>query len=91
MQYTVIHNIHTYTKKESKHSEMGPVRQNPIQRTVRSGRECPIVVRYWADLQSVHGFRCYDNTAEHKMSASACTGSVLGSPVNAGFPINIIL
>jgi len=23
----------------------------------------PLVVHYWADLQSVHGFRCYDNTA----------------------------
>ena len=23
----------------------------------------PIVVHYWADLQSVHGFRCYDNMA----------------------------
>jgi len=26
-----------------------------------NGRECPLVVQYWADLQSVHGFRCYDN------------------------------
>ena len=35
MQYTVIQTIHTFTyihKNESKHSEMGPVRQNPIQR-----------------------------------------------------------
>ena len=30
-QYTIIHNT---CKNESKHSEMGPVRQNPIQRTV---------------------------------------------------------
>ena len=22
---------------------------------------CPLVVHYWADLQSVHKFRCYDN------------------------------
>jgi len=22
----------------------------------------PVVVHYWADLQSVHGFCCYDNT-----------------------------
>ena len=39
MQYTVIQKIHTFTyihKNESKHSEMGPVRQNPIQRPVRS-------------------------------------------------------
>jgi len=27
-------------KNESKHSEMGPVRQNPIQRTVRSIHMC---------------------------------------------------
>ena len=26
-----------------------------------SGRECPIVVQYWADLQSVHRLRCYGN------------------------------
>jgi len=26
-----------------------------------SGRECPLVVHYWADLQSVHGLRCYGN------------------------------
>jgi len=24
-------------------------------------RECPLVVHYRADLQSVRGFRCYDN------------------------------
>jgi len=42
MQYTVKHKIHTYTKKESKHSEMGPVRQNPIQRTVRSVHVCAL-------------------------------------------------
>jgi len=27
------------------------------------GWGCPVVVHYWADLQSVHGFRCYDNIA----------------------------
>ena len=26
-----------------------------------SGRECPLVVHYWADLQSVHWLRCYGN------------------------------
>jgi len=26
-----------------------------------SGRECPLVVHYWADLQSVHRLRCYGN------------------------------
>ena len=29
-----------------------------------SGRGCPIVVHYWADLQSVHRLRCYGNTME---------------------------
>ena len=28
-----------------------------------NGRGCHPVVHYWADLQSVHGFRCYDNIA----------------------------
>ena len=28
-----------------------------------NGRECPLVVHCWADLQSVHGFCCYDNIA----------------------------
>jgi len=41
-----------------------------------NGRGCPLVVHCWADLQSVHGFRCYDNSAEREMSASACTRSV---------------
>jgi len=35
--YTRIQYIH---KNESKHSEMGQVRQNPIQRTVRSVHMC---------------------------------------------------
>ena len=26
-----------------------------------TGRGCPLVVHYWADLQSVHRFRCYGN------------------------------
>ena len=29
--------------------------------TSESGRECRLVVHYWADLQSVHGLHCYDN------------------------------
>jgi len=41
MQYTVIQKIHTCVhKNESKNSEMGPVRQNPIQRTVRCVHMC---------------------------------------------------
>jgi len=30
--------------------------------TWESGKGCPLVVHYWADLQSVHGLRCYGNT-----------------------------
>jgi len=26
-----------------------------------NGRGCHLVVQYWADLESLHGFRCYDN------------------------------
>jgi len=29
----------------------------------RNGRACPLVVHYLADLQSVHGFCCYDDIA----------------------------
>jgi len=31
-----------------------------------------LFVHYWSDLQSVNGFRCYNNRAEREMSASAC-------------------
>jgi len=31
--------------------------------TCGRGRGCPLVVHYWADLQSVHGLRCYGNNA----------------------------
>jgi len=37
-----------------------------------NGRKCPIVVHYWADLQSVHGFRCYDNIARTR-NVSECS------------------
>jgi len=29
-----------------------------------NGRGCALVAHYWADLQSVHGFRCCDNIAQ---------------------------
>jgi len=32
--------------------------------TWESGRGCPLVVHYWADLKSVQGLRCYGNTME---------------------------
>jgi len=41
MQYTIIQKTHTYIhKNRSKHSETGPVRQNPIQRSVRCVHMC---------------------------------------------------
>ena len=58
-----------------------------------NGRRFPLVLQRWPHLQSVHGFRCYDNihvcklialytanaySAEREMSASACTRSVPG-------------
>ena len=30
--------------------------------TLGNSRGCPLVVQQWADLQSVHEFRCYDNS-----------------------------
>jgi len=35
-----------------------------------------VVVHNWAELESVHGFRCYDNSTEREMSASASTRSI---------------
>jgi len=34
-----------------------------------NGKGCPIVVHYWADLQLVHGFCCYDNMQVCKLIA----------------------
>ena len=43
-----------------------------------SGRGCHLVVHYWADLQSVHGLRCYGNitrtrnVSEYMLVVVAC-------------------
>ena len=38
--------------------------------TLGNGRGCPLVVLYWADLQSVYEFRCYGNILAYcEMSA----------------------
>ena len=72
----------------SVHSHMPTLLHGPRCNLV-SGRVCPLalVVQYSADLQSVHGFRCYNNiqvckfialysanaySAEREMSVSAC-------------------
>jgi len=33
------------------------------------GRGCPLVVHYWADLQSGHGLRCYGNITQTLVTA----------------------
>ena len=43
--------------------------------TWRNGRGCPLVVHYWADLQSVHGWCCYDNIARTR-NVSECLYSL---------------
>jgi len=51
-----------------------------------NGMGCPLAVHHWADLQSVHGSRCYDNiqhtdnaySAKREMSASACVRCMAG-------------
>jgi len=40
-----------------------------------NGRGCLLVVHYWADLQSVHGFRWYGNLARRR-NVSECLYSV---------------
>jgi len=39
-----------------------------------SGMGCPLVVHYWADLQSVHGLRCYGSIT--RTLVHACTRSM---------------
>jgi len=36
---------------------------------------CPLAVHYWADSQSVHWFRCYDNTRRTR-NVSECLHSL---------------
>jgi len=38
--HAIYNNTHNTYKNESKHSEIGSVRQNPIQRTVKSFHVC---------------------------------------------------
>ena len=43
-----------------------------------SGRGCPLVVQYWADLQVVHGLRCFGsitrtrNVSEYTLVLALC-------------------
>ena len=38
-----------------------------------NGRGCPLVLHCWADLQSLHGFHCYDNIHVHVCKLIAFT------------------
>jgi len=43
---------------------------------------CPLVVHYWTDLQSAHGFRCYDSiTANAKCQRVLVLAHVPGLPI----------
>jgi len=57
---TIIKHVYNMTKnintKESMHSEMGPVRQNPIQRTVRTA--------HLSVFMTVHSFSTQHNTEQ---------------------------
>jgi len=44
---------------------------SPYSRTIARTRVCPLVVHYWADLQLVRGFRCYNNLAPRVMAIDA--------------------
>ena len=53
-----------------------------------SGRGCPLVVHYWAGLQSVDGLRCYgnitptQNVSEYMLVLTLCVVSVCNFPVS---------
>jgi len=49
MQYEKTQNIHTHKHSESMQSEMCPVRQNPIQRTVRTAHISVLTTTHLAD------------------------------------------
>ena len=56
-----------------------------------SGRGCPLVVHCWADLQSVHGLRCYGNitrtrnVSEYMLALALCLVRLLQAFSNTIF------
>jgi len=44
--------------------------------TWRRGRGCPLVVHYWADLQSGHGLRCYGNITQTLVTSLRPSGDM---------------
>jgi len=51
-----------------------------------SGRSCPLVVHYWADLQSVHGLRCYGTTMEMRGRAQRQSAGPTARRTHAAMP-----
>ena len=50
-----------------------------------SGRGCPLIVHYWADLQSVHGLRCYGNITRNLVYAGECALLISDRRVTGAF------
>ena len=52
----------------------------------------PIAMHYWADLQSVNGFHCYDNIAVYQSLVVALVLSRLdyGNATFAGLPTSLL-
>jgi len=46
---------------------------------LKNGRGCPLVAHCWADLQSVHGFRCYDSIAPNAKFQQVLVLALTGS------------
>jgi len=54
------------------------------------GTGCPLVVHYWADLQSVHGLRCYDNIARTR-NVSECSVLPRAGSICCGFVVDFVV
>jgi len=54
-----------------------------------SGRGCPLVVHYWADLQSVHRLRCYGNITRTRNVNEYML--VLGLRASGNLPVSYVL
>ena len=81
MQYDKINTKKTQNTHESMHSEIGPVRQNPIQRTIRTAHLSVL----WLCTTSVHNTaqNSYDNVSSyHQTTIIAHLLSIRGEGVD---------
>ena len=53
-----------------------------------NGSGCPLIVRYLADLQSLQGFRCYDNIAPNAKCQRVLILSLCLVTISISRPIN---